>query len=67
MGAMRESTEEEDVLGELVKTLRVFKRESKTEDGAALLKKYIQNNRKKLNAGIRAKSLLRHSRNKSCR
>lgn len=38
MGAMRESTEEEDVLEELVKTLRVFKRESKTEDGAALLK-----------------------------
>lgn len=57
MGAMRESTEEEDVLEELVKTLRVFKRESKTEDGAALLKKYIRNNRKELNAGIRAKSL----------
>lgn len=57
MGAMRESTEEEDVLEELVKTLRVFKRESKTENGAVLLKKYIQNNRKELNAGIRAKSL----------
>ena len=56
MGDMCESTEE-DVLEELVKTLRVFKRESKTEDGAVLLKKYIQNNKKELNAGIRTKSL----------
>ncbi|MFQ9075208.1 MAG: hypothetical protein ACLR5J_06010 [Lachnospiraceae bacterium] len=65
MGAMRESTEEEDVLEELVKTLRVFKRESKTEDGAALLKKYIRNNRKELNAGIRAKSLSEAQQNKA--